>query len=175
MSAPADEGSNKLYRITDPISNEPPQNIKEFNQIVVVVFSQLYVAHPMEKTLDPAEIAAVIGLSLTEMLPSGRRFDEVFEGTMRWLHTQGFTNTYGSHAHERATLTARALVAMNAVPPALQGPGGTTLSLPTTATGNTGTVMVAATEQAASHGNRTQIVDLAGSFIGSVIRSALGG
>jgi hypothetical protein len=40
--------------------------------------------------------------------------------TMRWLHTQGFTNTYGSHAHQRVTLTARALDAMNAVPPALK-------------------------------------------------------
>jgi hypothetical protein len=39
-----------------------------------VVFSQLYVAHPLEKTLDPAEIAAVIGVSPTEMLPSGRRW-----------------------------------------------------------------------------------------------------
>jgi hypothetical protein len=86
-----------------------PQNIQEFNQIILVVFSQLYVAHPLEKTLDPAEIAGLLGVSPTGTLPSGRRFDEVFENTMRWLHTQGFTNTYGSHARERATLTGRSL------------------------------------------------------------------
>ncbi len=54
MSASADEGSNKLHRITDvPASNEPPQNIKEFNQIILVVFSQLYVAHPLERRSTP--------------------------------------------------------------------------------------------------------------------------
>ena len=155
------------------MDNVLPQNVKEFNQIILVVFSQLYVAHPLEKTLDPAEIAAVIGVSPDGTLPSGRRFDEVFESTMRWLHTQGFTNTYGSHARERATLTARALAAMNAVPPALQGPNSIMPSLPQT-TGTTGTALVEATEQA-KQGRTKQLVDLGGSLIGSIIRSTLGG
>ncbi len=146
-----------------------PPNIQEFNQIILVIFSQLYVAHPLEKTLDPAEIAALIGVSPTGTLPSGRRFDEVFESTMRWLHVQGFTNTYGSNARERATLTARALAAMNAVPPALEGTRG----MPSLPTGTTGTTLVEATEQA-KQGRTKQLVDLAGSFIGSVIKSTLG-
>jgi hypothetical protein len=62
---------------------------------------------------------------------------------------------------------------MNAVPAALEGPGGTVSSLPKT-TGTTGTTLVEATEQATSQGNRKQLVDLAGSFIGSIIRSMLG-
>ena len=84
---------------------------------------------------------------------------------------EGFTNTYGSHAHERATLTARALVAMNAIPPALEGPKGE-LSLPKTS-GTTGTTLVEAADQAAQ-GRTKQLVDLAGSFIGNVIKSTLG-
>jgi hypothetical protein len=86
---------------------DEPQNIKEFNQITLVVFSKLYVEHPLEKTIDPAEVAAVLGVSPTGNLPSGRPFKKVFEETMRWLHTQGFTNTYGSHASERASLGFR--------------------------------------------------------------------
>jgi hypothetical protein len=158
----ADDGSTAL-----------PPNIQEFNQIVLVVFSQLYVAHPMERTLDPTEIAAVIGVSPTGTLPSGRRFDEVFESTMQWLQTQGFTKSYGSYARERATLTARALVAMNAVPPALQTPSGTIPSLPKTSA-TTGSTIVEATKQAASYGNRTQLAELAGSFIGGIIKATLG-
>jgi hypothetical protein len=163
MSAPADEGLNKLHGITDQISNELPQNIKEFNEIVLVVFSQLYKEHPVEKTLDLAEIAAVIGVSPTDVLPSGRSFDKVFDSTMQWLRTQGFTHGNASYAHERATLTARGLAAMNALPQAV----GT---MPST----TGAVLVQA-EQAASRGDRKQLVELAGSFIGSIIKSALGG
>jgi hypothetical protein len=149
-----------------------PQNIQEFNQIIVVVFSQLYVAHPMEKTLDPAEIAEVIGVSPTGTLPSGRRFADVFVMTVRWLNDQGFIRANGEDAHERATLTARALVAMNAAPPALV-PKGITPPLPTEPTANTGTTLVRATT-AVSQGNRTQLVELAGSFIGSVIKATLG-
>jgi hypothetical protein len=157
--------------MADDSSSVLPQNIQEFNQIILVVFSKLYVEHPLEKTLDPAEIAELLGVSPTGTLPSGRRFNEVFESTMRWLHAQGFTNTYGSNAHERATLTARALNVMNAIPPALKGQ-----SVPALASTNasTGAVLVEATNQAASQGSRKQLVDLAGSFIGSIIRSTLG-
>jgi hypothetical protein len=158
-------------QLPDDGSNTLPQNIREFNQIILVVFSQLFLTHPLEKTLDPAEIAEVIGVSPTGTLPSKRGFAEVFVNTMRWLHTQGFTNTYGSHAHQKVTLTARALDAMNAVPPALKASSDTVASLP--AQSNTGTVMVVASEHA-THGDRKHLVDLAGSLIGSVIESAIG-
>lgn len=149
-----------------------PHNIQDFNQIAVVIFAQLYNAHPYEKTLDVADIAAVVGVTPTTVLPSGRRFDEVFESTVRWLHEQGYIHTRGSHARERVTLSAKALYAMNVVPPALQGPGGIP-SPPQVTTGSTGTAMVQATEQAAQ-GRTKQLVDLAGTFIGAIIRTTLG-
>jgi len=71
------------------------------------------------------------------------------------------------------TLSDKTFYAMNVVPPALQGPKGEGLpSLPTT-TGTTGTALVQATEQA-TQGRSKQLVDLAGTFIGSIIRSTLG-
>jgi hypothetical protein len=79
-----------------------PQNIQEFDQIAAVIFAQLYKAHPYEKTLDAASIAAVLSVSPDAIMPSGRRFDDVFESTIRWLHEQGFTNTYGGQSRERA-------------------------------------------------------------------------
>jgi hypothetical protein len=149
-----------------------PQHMREFNEIASAVLARLYDAFRLEKTIDPAEIAVAMGVAPTGTLPSGRPFEEVFEAAMRRLHTQGFTNTYGSHARERATLTARSLYAMNVVPPALQGPRDI-VSLPQATTGTTGTAVVEATDQAAQ-GKRKQLVDLAGSFIGSMIRSTLG-
>jgi hypothetical protein len=55
----------------DDGSNTLPQNIREFNQIILVGFSQLFPAHPLEKTLDPAEIVEVIGVSPTGRCPQG--------------------------------------------------------------------------------------------------------
>jgi hypothetical protein len=78
-----------------------PQNIQEFNQIAAVIFAQLYNAHPYDRMLDVADIAKVIGVTPTTVLPSGRRFDEVFESTRRWLHEQGYTHT---HTHGAVTV-----------------------------------------------------------------------
>jgi len=51
-----------------------PQNIQEFNQIAVVIFAQLYIEHPIAKTVDVAEVAALLGKTPTTVLPSGRSF-----------------------------------------------------------------------------------------------------
>jgi hypothetical protein len=148
------------------MANEPP-NIQEFNQIAVVVFAKLYIEHPFDKTLDVADIAQVIGVSPTEMLPSGHNFDKMFERTIRWLHEQDFINTYGSNAREQATLTARGFAAMKVLPPAL---GGTPPQVPT---GSTGAALVEATK-AASEGNRNRLFEYAGSFTYGIIKSASG-
>jgi hypothetical protein len=83
-----------------------PPNIQEFNEIVAVIFAQLYILHPVEKTLDPTEIATAIGVVST--LPSGRPFNEVFESTIRWLRREGYINAHSNDPRERATLTGRA-------------------------------------------------------------------
>ena len=36
---------------------ELPPNIKEFNEITAVIFSKLYESFPLDRKLDPAEIA----------------------------------------------------------------------------------------------------------------------
>ena len=118
-----------------------PPNIQEFNEIVAVIFAQLYLSHPLEKTLDPTEIAKTIGVVST--LPSGRPFYEVFESTIRWLRREGYINAHGNDPRERATLTGRAFQAMNAVPPVLKTLQDAVPSLPQSA--NTGTLLVAAT------------------------------
>jgi hypothetical protein len=40
-----------------------------------VIFSQLYGAFPVERDLDPAAIARVLGASTSTDLPSGHLFD----------------------------------------------------------------------------------------------------
>lgn len=151
-----------------------PQNIQEFNQIAVVIFAQLYIAHPVPKTVDVAEVAALFEMTPTTVLPSGRSFNEVFTSTVWWLHEQGYTFTRGSVGVGAMTLSDKTFYAMNVMPPALQGPSGAGLSSPTTPTGNTGMALVQATEQA-TQGRTKQLVDLAGTLIGSIIKSTLGG
>jgi hypothetical protein len=62
---------------------------------------------------------------------------------------------------------------MNALPSALQVPINTIQSLPQ-ANVTTGTTMVEVTKEAASRGNRSQLAELAGSFIGGIIKATLG-
>jgi hypothetical protein len=138
-----------------------PPNIQEFSEITAVVFAQLYIAHPMPKTLEPDEVAGVLGIAPNANLPSGRTFNEVFAYTVVWLLHQGYIFSNGHHPRDRDVLTDKALAVMNVVPPALGKSRGTEL--------------VEVTEQAASEHRRNQLIDLAGSLIGSIIRSALGG
>jgi hypothetical protein len=94
-----------------------PPNIQEFNEITAVVFAQLYIAHPMPKTLEPDEVAGVLGIAPNATLPSGRTFNEVFAYTVGRLLHQGYIFSNGHHPRDRDVLTDKALAVMNVVPP----------------------------------------------------------
>jgi hypothetical protein len=148
-----------------------PPNIKEFNEIATAVFAQLYIEHPLPKALKADEIAGIIGASPTENLKSGRTFDVVFRHTLQWLWDEGYIKSRaGRVLDDPSWLSDKALYGMNVVPPALQAAGSKVPALPKAV----GTTIVEATEQA-KKGFRKEFVDIAGSFIGSIIRSALGG
>jgi hypothetical protein len=137
-------------------ANLPP-NIQEFNEITAVIFSQLYISHPFPKTLEPTDIAAVLGTSLHEKMPSGRTFNDVFSHTLAWLVHQGFVSALGSHMRERDLLTDKALSAMNVVPPSLSQTRGAEL--------------VDATRQATSTDGKSRIAKLVGNMIGGIIET----
>ena len=138
-----------------------PANVQEFNQITAVVFAQLYTSHPLPKTLEPEEVASTLGISPSATMPSGRTFNEVFAHTVSWLLIQGYIYSYGHHARERNVLTDKALVAMNVVPPSLNQSRGSEL--------------VDAAKQASSDTGKNKLGELAGTIIGSIIKSVLNG
>jgi hypothetical protein len=128
-----------------------PHNIQEFNEITAVVFSQLYISHPLPKTIEPDEVADTLGISRTGMMPSGRAFDDVFSNTVAWLVQQQYIS--------RACLTDKALSAMNVVPPSLGQSRGSQL--------------VDATKQARSENGRGKLVELVGTFFGSIFKTMI--
>jgi hypothetical protein len=142
------------------MSDALPPNIDEFNQIVAVVFAKLYIAHPVPKTLEVAEIAEVLGVSPTATLGSGRSFDEIFEHTMRWLLDQHYTHSYACHARERAVLTDKALFVMNAVPSNLDQR-------------TRGSELVEATQQANSESGRRKLGELTGALFGAMLKAMM--
>lgn len=135
-------------------TNLPP-NIAEFNEITAVIFAQLYIAHPMPKTLEPNEIADVLGRSHADTLPSGRTFNEVFAHTIAWLVHERYIFPNGSHPRERVQLTDKALVAMNVVPPQLDRSRGSEL--------------VDASKQGAPDRRRSKFAELGSGIISSVV------
>jgi hypothetical protein len=141
------------------VSPKPlPPNIQEFNEITAVIFAQLYICHPLPKNLEPDEVASVLGKSRSEILPSGRTFNDVFSHTLGWLVSQDFVLPLGAHNRERDLLTAKALTAMNVVPPSL----GQSL----------GTQITEATKEGSSDTGKSKIAELMGNFFGSFAASA---
>ncbi len=137
-----------------------PPHIQEFNEITAVIFSQLYISHPMPKTLDPAEVASTLGIAASETMPSGRTFNDVFAHTLSWLITQGFVHSHG-HPRDRCILTDKALTAMNVVPPSLNQSRGSEL--------------VDASRQATSETGKNRIAELVGTVLGSIAKTMMEG
>jgi hypothetical protein len=135
-----------------------PANIAEFNQIVALVFAQLYAAFPVAVPhIDRDGIAAALdippGTWATHMLPSGRSFSEVMAYTFAWLASQNYIVASGSHPAERVVLSDKGLAALNAVPEKLSGSIGSQLVTK------------------ARSGNWGGIGDLVGSVLGSAAGS----
>ena len=125
----------------------------EFNEITAVIFSQLYGSFSVERDLDPAAIANVLGVSTSTNLPSGRSFNIVFISTLGRLIHEGFVHSYGHLHKERCVLTTKAMAVMNVVPPKLKQPFAAELT--------------EATKNGSSDANKKKMAELMGSFFGS--------
>jgi hypothetical protein len=137
------------------MTNQLPPNIEEFNELIAVIFAQLYIAHPMPKTLEPAEVAEVLGRVPTATLPSGRTFNDVFAHTVGWLVHERYIYPNGSHPRERAQLTDKALVAMNVVPPQLNR--------------SRGSVLVDVSNQGSADSRRGKFAELGSGIVSAVV------
>lgn len=105
-------------------------NIDEFNLITGRVFALLYDRYPVPIEIDPSALAMDIGVVPPEMmqgepdpaqglLSSGRRFDQVLDGTLRWLDDEGFIRRAPVSVTSGVVLTKRAFATMNATPKVL--------------------------------------------------------
>jgi hypothetical protein len=130
-----------------------PPNVKEFNEITAVIFAQLYHSFPIQRGLDPIEVAKVLGISETAKLPSGRAFNEVFAHMLERLIREDFVDSYGSYPREKCVLTTKAMSVMNVVPPNLKKPMGSELG--------------DATQDGSSAANKSKMAELIGEFFGS--------
>ena len=128
-------------------------NIKEFNEITAVIFSQLYESFPVERDLDPAAIARVLGFSTSENLPSGRPYNTVFIHSLALLIREGFIYSYANLNRERCVLTTKAMAVMNVVPPKLKQPFAAELT--------------EAMRNGSSDANKRKMAELMGNFFGS--------
>ncbi|WP_316226230.1 hypothetical protein [Bradyrhizobium sp. SZCCHNS3052] len=115
---------------TTEASSGPPANIQEFNRIAGMVFAQLYSQFPAPVNIDRQAIANAFGAQGTDwshQLPSGKTVSDQIAYTIGWLNNQGYTVAFGAHPAERATLSEKGLVALNAVPQGLSVTIGTSL------------------------------------------------
>jgi NAD(P)-dependent dehydrogenase (short-subunit alcohol dehydrogenase family) len=110
-------------------ATELPPNIKEFSEITAVIFSLLYESFPVDRNLDPIEIAKALKISdINANLPSGRSFNVVLIHTLGLLIREGFVHSYGNIQRERCVLATKATAVMNVVPPQLKRPFATELN-----------------------------------------------
>jgi hypothetical protein len=150
------EPSDPLHRTGASMPDIPP-NIKEFNEITAVIFAELYRSHPKPATIETTRIAQILGHSPTDILPSGRSFQDMEVHTLHWLDAEGFiSHMSGSMTASRCTLTARSLGGFKDV----------------------GSELAQVAEKGSSAEGKKQIAELMGeffgSFTGSVIKSMSG-
>jgi hypothetical protein len=140
----------------------PPDNIVEFNQIVGLVFAQLYPQFPSVVDIDRLAIANALGAQSSDWnhrLPSGKTVGEQIADTIGWLNHQNYTHAMGAHPAERVTLSDKGLAALNAVPQGLSATVGSSL--------------VSATNE--SRRDWSQVGDLVGGLFGGFTKSFTSG
>jgi hypothetical protein len=131
-----------------------PPNIKEFNEITAVIFSKLYDSFPVDRNLDPAEIAASLRVAdINAPLPSARSFNLVLISTLGLLIREGFVHSYGNIQRERCVLATKAMAVMTFAPPGSSQPFGVQLA--------------EATARVTSGDDKGHIAQMMGDFFGS--------
>ncbi|WP_316203355.1 hypothetical protein [Bradyrhizobium sp. SZCCHNS3051] len=142
------------------MTTQLPPNIEEFNELTAVIFAQLYIVHPLPKTLEPDEVAGVLGRPPAATLPSGRPFNDVFAHTVGWLVHEKYIYPNGAHPRERVQLTDKALVAMNVVPPSLGRSRGSEL--------------VDATKSASTEAGRGRLGEIVAAVVEGITKGVIG-
>jgi hypothetical protein len=121
--------------------------------MTAVIFSLLYQSFPVDRNLDPVEIATALRISdINANLPSGRSFNTVLIHTLALLIREGFVHSYGNLQRERCVLATKATTVMNVVPPNLTQPFASEI---TNAIQNS------------SEAGKRRLAELMGSFFGS--------
>jgi hypothetical protein len=138
----------------DTIAAPLPPNIKEFNEITAAILGEIYKTHPLPKTIDPAEIAKMLGHSLDDKLPSGRTFRDMFTHTLVWLAEQDLINRNGALAPYRCHLTVRSFAGLR------MGVGAELASM-------------TSGDDASRSDAKMKMSELVGSFFGSFIGAAV--
>ena len=100
-------------------ATELPANIQEFNTAVGLLLARLYVDHPViTEGLTPRTLASAVGRDWMEVLPSGRTFGAVLDGTLRWLVSEGYVRAYHQSSRwQMIYLGEKGLDALNKVLP----------------------------------------------------------
>jgi hypothetical protein len=149
---------NLAYTWCPMTGSELPSNMRDFNEITAVIFARLFKAFPVPLTLNPDEIAGVLGLTdRQQVMPSGRAFYEVLNHTVQWLIKEDFVRSQGHFPVERMVLTTKGMAALNIVPPSLNRPLGSEIA--------------EATKEASTEGGKTKIAELMSDFFGFLLGS----
>lgn len=109
-------------------------NIDHFNEIVGLVFDQLYRSFPIETDIDEEAIARALAVEIINDTPKDwpapkiLNFGEIQEGTpfrvflrstLSWLTSEGFVTGNDGNPQKGVRLSAKALTVLNASPSAL--------------------------------------------------------
>jgi len=136
-----------------------PLNISEYQQIALAALSELYLGFPLNNTVLNAEkIAEILKISPDGATTSGRKFVDVFNGTVEHLHSEGYIRPVENLTWK---LTDKGFDRMNAPVPSLTG-------APATVTANS-SVGAAANSIFTSSEVRSQ------TFMSKLMKSVMGG
>ena len=111
-----------------------PKNIELFNQLVGLIFTDLYEHFPIPiGTLDALRYAEAFGIEVkvhngeryidNDVIPeSDTKLYKLFQATKAWLYDEGFITGDNSNARDLrwAVLTSKALLALNMMPTSLE-------------------------------------------------------
>ncbi|PLX37100.1 MAG: hypothetical protein C0606_11360 [Hyphomicrobiales bacterium] len=107
-----------------------PRNIDLFNEVVGLIFAQLYESFPVVTEIDRRMIGEGLGLKLLHDTPGplgtksikfadpidGMKFDDFLRSAASWLVSEGFVRSLHGDCLSHIVLTSKALAALNMMP-----------------------------------------------------------
>ncbi|PLX36223.1 MAG: hypothetical protein C0606_16120 [Hyphomicrobiales bacterium] len=154
-----------------------PRNIDLFNELVGLVFAQLYDRFPVASNIDRKKIGEAIGLELisSEINKKGQEqvkfvdpveglsFERLLLNTTRWLIHEGFIRSERNDAMVSVVLTSKALTALNAMPASL---------VPQEDERSFGDQLSGLARETATEARRSAITKIVGEVVGHFVRAA---